>query len=147
MRDALKYPPLLTDLGHVGRNGLPLNSDPGFQHEIEQCREWGFRLEISGDKVRLVYDQEQLVPYWIQKETPAVAWDWLRVSLLPPSVDKQPKRLTESTARGAGGTLVYAEEQTEEGEGTGTTGSRARGPDSVSPSCSGRCSRSRHGPC
>ncbi|NLT67139.1 MAG: biotin--[acetyl-CoA-carboxylase] ligase [Acidobacteria bacterium] len=113
MRDALKYPPLLTDLGHVGRNGLPLNSDPGFQHEIEQCREWGFRLEISGDKVRLVYDQEQLVPYWIQKETPAVAWDWLRVNgfFRLPSTNSE---ALDQARRGApGGTLVYAEEQTE----------------------------------
>jgi BirA family biotin operon repressor/biotin-[acetyl-CoA-carboxylase] ligase len=108
----LKYPSLLIDLGHVGENGLPLSSEPWFQRELELCKEWGFQIEIANDRVRLSFDQDQLVPYWIQKETPAIAWDWLRVNGYL-SIESTNAEAIEMARQGApGGTLVYAEEQT-----------------------------------
>jgi BirA family transcriptional regulator, biotin operon repressor / biotin---[acetyl-CoA-carboxylase] ligase len=109
----LNHPTILTDLGHVGANGLLLSSATWFQHELELCKEWGFRLEITNNRVHLNFDQEQLVPYWIQKETSAIAWDWLRVKgfLRAGSTNNEAMDMARSGA--PGGTLVYAEEQTD----------------------------------
>ena len=108
----LKHPSLLIDLGHVGKNGLPLSHEPRFQNELDQCRKWGFRFDIADDRVSLIFDQDQLVPYWIQQETPAIAWDWLRVNGFL-SIDSTNSEALELARRGApAGSLVYAEEQT-----------------------------------
>jgi BirA family transcriptional regulator, biotin operon repressor / biotin---[acetyl-CoA-carboxylase] ligase len=107
----LNHPSLLIDLGHVGPNGLPLNSAPWFQHEMQLCREWGFQLKTTKDRVSLLFDREQLVPYWIQQETPAIAWDLLRVKgfLRTSSTNSEAINLARKGA--PSGTLVYAEEQ------------------------------------
>ena len=109
----IKVPPILIDLAHVGTNGLPLSSDPLLQHELEICREWGFSLRVAGDRVSLVFDQEQLVPYWIQKEAASIAWDGIRVHgfLRVDSTNGEALRMARNGA--PAGTLVYAEEQTE----------------------------------
>ena len=65
----LKYPLLLIDLGHVGPNGLPMSDDPVFQRELEICKKEGFDLTIRNGTVSLGFDQDQMVPYWIEKET------------------------------------------------------------------------------
>jgi BirA family transcriptional regulator, biotin operon repressor / biotin---[acetyl-CoA-carboxylase] ligase len=107
----INHPSLLIDLGHVGPNGLPMNSAPGFQREMELCREWGFRLNAENGRVSLLFDQEQLVPYWIQQETPAMAWDMLRVKGHL-RVESTNSEAIEMVRQGApSGTLVYAEEQ------------------------------------
>jgi BirA family transcriptional regulator, biotin operon repressor / biotin---[acetyl-CoA-carboxylase] ligase len=107
----INHPSLLIDLGHVGPNGLPLNSAPWFQREMGLCREWGFQLKIDNGRVGLLFDQEQLVPYWIQQETPALAWDMLRVKgyLRAESTNSEALELARQGA--SSGTLVYAEEQ------------------------------------
>ena len=109
----IKVPSILIDLGHVGTTGLPLSSHPSLQHELEICKEWGFPLKIAEDRVNLVFDREQLVPYWIQKETASIAWDDLRV-LGFLRVDSTTGEAAQMARRGAPEwTLVYAEEQTE----------------------------------
>jgi BirA family biotin operon repressor/biotin-[acetyl-CoA-carboxylase] ligase len=109
----LKYPSILIDLGHVGKHGLPLNSETWYQHDMDLCREWGFRLKIVDDRVSLDFDQDQLVPYWIQKETKAIAWDGLRAHgfLRVGSTNSEALEMARRSA--PSGTLVYAEEQTE----------------------------------
>jgi BirA family biotin operon repressor/biotin-[acetyl-CoA-carboxylase] ligase len=109
---ALGYPALLIDLGHVGDNGLPLNREAWFQRELELCREWGFRLKIANQRVSLLFDQDQLVPYWVQKETPAIAWDWLRVHAFLRMESTNLEALEMACQGAPSGTLVYAEEQT-----------------------------------
>ncbi len=108
----LRYPAILTDLGHVGDNGLPLSSAPWFLQELELCKKWGFRLKYANNRVSLDFDQDQLVPYWIQKETPAIAWDWLRVHGYF-RIESTNSEGLELARRGTPpGTLIYAEEQT-----------------------------------
>jgi BirA family biotin operon repressor/biotin-[acetyl-CoA-carboxylase] ligase len=108
----IKHPAILIDLGHVGENGLPLNPDPWFQEQLELCREWGIKLNISSGRVSLQFDHEQLVPYWIQKETAAIAWNWLRVNGFF-RIDSTNREATELARLGTpSGTLVYSEEQT-----------------------------------
>jgi BirA family transcriptional regulator, biotin operon repressor / biotin---[acetyl-CoA-carboxylase] ligase len=107
----LRHPAILTDLGHVGENGLPLNSAPWFRRELELCQEWGIRLRFSSDRVSLAFDEDQLVPYWVQKETPAIAWEFLRVNGFF-RVDSTNSEAFELARRGMpSGTLVYTEEQ------------------------------------
>ncbi len=56
--------------------------------------------------------RDQLVPYWIQKETPAIAWDWLRVHGFF-RVGSTNREALELARKGTpSGTLVYTEEQT-----------------------------------
>jgi BirA family biotin operon repressor/biotin-[acetyl-CoA-carboxylase] ligase len=108
----IKVPAILIDLGHVGENGLPVNPSAWFQKELELCKEWGFRLIRSGNRISLQFDYDQMVPYWIQKETPAIAWDALRVNAFL-SIDSTNIAAFEMAQAGApGGTLVVAEEQT-----------------------------------
>ncbi len=109
---AIKVPSILIDLGHVGDNGLPSNPAAWFQTELELCKEWGYQLKHSGDRISLQFDDDQLVPYWIQKETPAIAWDWVRVNGFF-RLESTNTEALEMARRGApGGTLVFAEEQT-----------------------------------
>jgi BirA family biotin operon repressor/biotin-[acetyl-CoA-carboxylase] ligase len=62
--------------------------------------------------VSLQFDHEQLVPYWIQKETAALAWNWLRVNGFF-RTDSTNREAIELARHGSpSGTLVYAEEQT-----------------------------------
>jgi BirA family biotin operon repressor/biotin-[acetyl-CoA-carboxylase] ligase len=108
----IKVPALLIDLGHVGEHGLPVNPAAWFQQEIELCKKWGFRLRCSDNRVSLQFDHDQLVPYWIQKETPRIAWDSLRVNAFL-SVESTNIEAFEMARNGApGGTLVVSEEQT-----------------------------------
>jgi BirA family transcriptional regulator, biotin operon repressor / biotin---[acetyl-CoA-carboxylase] ligase len=109
----LKVPSILTDLGHVGKNGLPVNSGAWFQRELELCREWGFRLRISNGRVSLEFDHDQLVPDWIQKETPAIAWDWLRVNAFLRIQSTNNEALDMARKGAPAGTLIVAEEQSE----------------------------------
>ena len=107
---ALTYPAVLDNLGRVGQ--LPVRADAQFQEEVEQCRRWGFKIRSSGDQVHLIFDHEQLVPRWIQEETPPIAWESLCAKgfLRLESTNMEAHKLAEQGA--ASGTLVYAEEQT-----------------------------------
>jgi BirA family transcriptional regulator, biotin operon repressor / biotin---[acetyl-CoA-carboxylase] ligase len=108
----LKHPAVLINLGQAGETGLALNSDPQFQQELDLCREWGFQLHTTNDRVSLCFDHDQLVPYWVEKEAPAIAWDRLGINgyLRVESTNSEALDLAKRGAPGA--TLIYAEEQT-----------------------------------
>jgi hypothetical protein len=105
-------PSILIDLAHVGRNGLLITPDPLLQRELEICKKWGFHLNILDDRVSLVFDQEQLIPYWIQKEAASITWDYLRVHgfLRVHSTNNEAVQMARHGS--PAGTLIYAEEQT-----------------------------------
>jgi BirA family biotin operon repressor/biotin-[acetyl-CoA-carboxylase] ligase len=108
----LMHPAALIDLGQVGERGLPLSIDPKFVRELQVCREWGFKLQTTTDHVRLDFDQDQLVPGWIQNETPPIAWERLEVKGFLRLTSTNSEAL-ELARRGLpSGTLVFAEEQT-----------------------------------
>jgi BirA family transcriptional regulator, biotin operon repressor / biotin---[acetyl-CoA-carboxylase] ligase len=108
----LIYPAILIRLGQAGDSGLPLNADPQFQEELDLCRRWGFRFQTAENRVSLLRDQDQLIPCWIQEETPSIAWACLRTSgfLRVNSTNSEALNLARQEA--PEGTLVYAEEQT-----------------------------------
>ena len=111
----LKYPSILTDLGHVGDLGLPINGEAWLQEELALCREWGFTITTmpgNDERIRLEYDEEALVPYWISQETPAISWSWLRTTGFL-RVDSTNRAARDEARAGArDGTLIYAETQT-----------------------------------
>jgi BirA family biotin operon repressor/biotin-[acetyl-CoA-carboxylase] ligase len=106
------HPAALIELGVAGEVGLPLSPDPQFQREMDLCREWGFRLHTADGRVCLRFDHDQLVPYWIQKETPAIAWDPLRPRGFLRIESTNSEALSLAGQGAPAGTLVYTEEQT-----------------------------------
>jgi len=108
----LKHPSILTDLGHVGELGLPVNGEAWFQKELELCREWGFKLKIADGRARLEYDDDVIISYWIQKETPEIAWGGLRVNSFLRLDSTNREAFDQSSAGAPEGTLIFAETQT-----------------------------------
>jgi BirA family transcriptional regulator, biotin operon repressor / biotin---[acetyl-CoA-carboxylase] ligase len=108
----LIHPAALIDLGQAGDAGLSFSSDPQFQKELDLCREWGFRLQTTNSRIRLLFDQDQLVPAWIQNETPSTVWDRLRVHGFLRINSTNSEALDLAKRQAPEGTLIYAEEQT-----------------------------------
>lgn len=109
----IRIPNILTDLAHVGTGGLTATGNPLMQQELEVCRNWGYRIAMERDRVFLQFDEDQIVPYWIQRETPCFTWEGLRVNGFL-TIDSTNREALDQAAKGApGGTLVCAEEQTE----------------------------------
>ena len=108
----IKYPFILTDLAHVGRQGLAVSSEPWFRDELALCREWDFPLKIEDDRVRIDYDDELLIPCWVQEETPPIVWNGLRVRGFL-RLDSTNREACDQARGGAPeGTLIYSETQT-----------------------------------
>ena len=108
----IRYPFILTDLAHVGSQGLAVSDESWFQDELALCREWDFPLKIDDGLVRIGFDEEMLVPCWVQEETPTIAWNGLRVKgfLRLDSTNREAYDMARSGA--PEGTLVYSEMQT-----------------------------------
>ena len=67
---------------------------------------------MADDRVSLLFDREQLVPYWIQKEAAPIAWDGLRVHGFLRIDSTNDEAIQMARSKAPEGTLVYAEEQT-----------------------------------
>ncbi len=108
----IRIPDILTDLSHVGTAGLPKSGSPVVMKELEICRQWGFRIHEENERIFLHFDEDQVVPYWIQRETPDLAWDGLRVNGFL-RIDSTNREALEQARLGVpSGTLICAEEQT-----------------------------------
>ena len=109
----IKIPNILTDLSHVGTAGLPLGGAPVIAQELEICRQWGYCIEQKNGRAFLKFDDDQIIPYWIQRETPDLAWEGLRVHGFL-RIDSTNREALQQARMGApSGTLICAEEQTD----------------------------------
>ena len=108
----IKYPFILTDLAHVGRQGLDVVDDSWFQDELDVCRKWGFPLIINEGRIRIDYDDELLIPCWIQQETPSILWNGLCVNGFLRLDSTNREACDQARAGAPEGTLIYAETQT-----------------------------------
>jgi len=108
----IRIPDILTDLAHVGNAGLPQGGSPILRHEVDICRQWGYPIEQEGDRIVLRFDNDQIVPYWIQRETPDIAWGGLRVSGYLETDSTNREALVQAQSGAPGGTLICAEKQT-----------------------------------
>lgn len=108
----IRIPNILTDLAHVGAGGLVSTGSPSANQELELCRQWGYRIESERERIFLRFDEDQIVPYWIQRETTDFAWEALRVHGFL-KIDSTSREALDQAAKGApSGTLVCAQEQT-----------------------------------
>ena len=108
----LRLPSVLNDLGQAGEAGLPLLETLGFLEELQLCRDWGFKLQNIHDRVHLIFDSDQLVPAWIQAETPAIAWEALRINGYLRLRSTNAAALELAMKGAPEGTLILAEDQT-----------------------------------
>jgi BirA family biotin operon repressor/biotin-[acetyl-CoA-carboxylase] ligase len=105
-------PEILNDIVVAGAKGLAVPEDPERSRELNLLREWEFPLQISGSRVFLPWNPDTMVPVWIEQETPAIAWDRLRVVGLL-QTDSTNDEALRYFRNGAGqGLVVYAETQT-----------------------------------
>ena len=107
----IRYPFILTDMAHVGNQGLDIIDESWFQDELAICREWGFPLMINDGRVRIVSDDEMLIPCWVQQETPLIAWNGLRVSGFLRLDSTNREACDQARAGAPEGTLIYSEMQ------------------------------------
>jgi BirA family biotin operon repressor/biotin-[acetyl-CoA-carboxylase] ligase len=110
---ALTFPAILDALAQAGDAGVAVIDNDEFREGLQQCREWGFNLKTEADRVRLCRDPDQLVPAWIEEETPAIAWDSLSVKGFLRLESTNSVALKMALQGAPGGTLILAEEQTE----------------------------------
>jgi len=108
----IKYPFILTDIAHVGSQGLAVSDESWFQDELALCREWNFPLKVDDGRVRIGYDEDMLIPCWVQQETPAITWNGLRVSGFLRLDSTNREACAQARAGAPEGTLVYSETQT-----------------------------------
>ena len=109
----IRYPFILTDLAHVGSQGLAVSDESWFQDELALCREWNFPIKIDDDgRVRIGYDDEMLIPCRVQQEAPAIAWNGLRVSGFLRLDSTNREACDQARAGASEGTLIYSETQT-----------------------------------
>lgn len=106
-------PHILTDLSHVGTAGLPLSNASVIMNELDLCRQSGYLIEQKEGRVFLRFDDDQIIPYWIQRETPDLAWDGLRVYGFLKIDSTNREALDQARMGAASGSLICSEEQTE----------------------------------
>jgi len=109
----LIFPSILDELAHAGEAGIAVMDKDPFREELQQCREWGFKLKTESDRVYLCHDPDLLVPAWIEKETPAIAWDSLSIKGFFRLKSTNSVALKMALQGAPEGTLILAEEQTE----------------------------------
>ena len=110
---SIAVPTILDRLARAGADGLPY-TDSGQDHdELELCRLWDYRIECREGRARLAFDHDQLVSAWIVAETPAIAWDVLHAEGYLEIGSTNENALRRARLGASGGTLVFAESQTE----------------------------------
>ena len=108
----IKYPFILNDLAHVGSLGLAVSDESWFKDELALCHDWGFPLKIDDGRVRIGYDDEMLIPCWVQQETPTILWNGLRVNGFLRLDSTNREAYDQARAGAPEGTLIYSETQT-----------------------------------
>jgi BirA family biotin operon repressor/biotin-[acetyl-CoA-carboxylase] ligase len=105
----VELPPLVDLLARAG----PVGVDAGAadRDEVETCRRWGIPIEERDGRLVLPRSPDVLVPFWIEEETPAIAWDTLRVTGYLAIASTNDAALERARNGAPAGTLVYAEAQ------------------------------------
>jgi len=100
---------------------LPLPDDRRALQDLELCREWGAGLRIVNERVVLPFDNDRLVPHWIEAETPAIAWESMGVAGFFQIASTNEEAQLRARQGAHAPLLVYAESQT---DGRGRKGRR-----------------------
>lgn len=108
----LLLPRLLNEFAHAGDAGIPLYQISSSLKELEVCRQWGFDIQCREDRACLAFNRDLLIPEWIEKETPAIAWESLKTYGFLAIDSTNEEALIRARQGADSGTLVYAEKQT-----------------------------------
>lgn len=112
MHEPLAIPEILNDVARAGTAGLALEGNPARAEALDLCRRHGFSLIIDRGRAFLLYDDDSLVPAWIEQETPAVEWNELAVHGFLEIGSTNDKALKLARGGAPQGTLVCSERQT-----------------------------------
>jgi BirA family biotin operon repressor/biotin-[acetyl-CoA-carboxylase] ligase len=118
---SIAVPNILDHVASAGEAGVACPEARADRDDLELCKAWGIRFEISEGRVRLPFDRDQLVPIWIVDETPAVCWERLQVEGFFETSSTNEVALLRARQHATSGTLIYAESQT---AGRGRKGSQ-----------------------
>jgi BirA family transcriptional regulator, biotin operon repressor / biotin---[acetyl-CoA-carboxylase] ligase len=108
---ATAIPEILSQLAQAGAAGISLHL-PTAARDLELCREWGYKLTSNDGRTYLQFDQDSLVPFWIETEAGAAAWSHMAVSGFFELGSTNDEALARARAGAPEGHLVFAEMQT-----------------------------------
>jgi BirA family biotin operon repressor/biotin-[acetyl-CoA-carboxylase] ligase len=109
---SIAVPSILDRIAGAGDAGISHPEAGADRQELLLCMSKGFPIEIREGRVRLSCDRDCLIPAWIVKETPSLAWDKLLVEGFLEIESTNAEALQRARRGALGGTLVYAESQT-----------------------------------
>ena len=118
---SIAVPSVLDRIACAGDTGIARPEAGPDRQELLLCMNRGFPIEIREGRVRLGCDHDCLIPAWIVKETPSLAWEKLLVEGFLETESTNAEALQRARRGALGGTLVYAESQT---AGRGRNGRR-----------------------
>jgi BirA family biotin operon repressor/biotin-[acetyl-CoA-carboxylase] ligase len=118
---SIAVPSILDRIAGAGDAGIAYPEEGPDQQELLLCLNRVFPIEIREGRVRLSWDRDCLIPSWIVKETPSLAWDKLLVEGFLETESTNAEALQRARRGALDGTLVYAESQT---AGRGRNGRR-----------------------
>ncbi len=109
---AIAIPNILNEVAQAGQLGVPMPEDSRILADLRLCREWDAGLQVVNGRVMLPFDNDRLVPVWIENETPAIAWDRLVVAGFFQIGSTNVEAQSRAREGAPSALLVYAESQT-----------------------------------
>jgi BirA family biotin operon repressor/biotin-[acetyl-CoA-carboxylase] ligase len=107
---AISIPEILNRIARAGITGI--SCDPSADDELRLCGGWGYKFVIKNGRTCLEYNQDSLIPYWIEAETPVISWARLAVGGFFEIGSTNDEALARARAGAAEGLLIFAEMQT-----------------------------------
>jgi hypothetical protein len=108
---AIAIPEILGQLAQAGAAGI-FPEGPSAKRDLELCRRWGYWFECAGDRIVLPFDQDSLIPFWIENEAAPAAWEHLAVDGYFEIGSTNEEALARARAGAREGLLIFAETQT-----------------------------------
>lgn len=110
--NSIAIPNILNEAARAGQDGCLLSADPDSTAAFELCRKWGFPLRLENGRAFLLYNEDALVPEWIENEACAVIWDKINVRGFLEIGSTNEEALSQAREGAGDGTLICAERQT-----------------------------------
>ncbi len=122
---AIAIPHILNEVALAGPLGLLVPDDSRMLADLSLCREWDAGMQFINERMVLPFDNDRLVPVWIETETPAIAWDRLAIEGFFQIGSTNAVAQSRAREGAPSALLVYAESQT---AGRGRKGRRWESP-------------------
>jgi BirA family biotin operon repressor/biotin-[acetyl-CoA-carboxylase] ligase len=107
-----EFPEILNRLAEAGEQGVEFPLDDPAWNAISLACDWGFQIGINANRAWLSSDPDALIPTWIERETPRVAWASVRAIGFLEIDSTNSEALRRICSNAAEGTVIFAEHQT-----------------------------------